>query len=105
MYIQYDEHELFEFFESEPTVVIDEETGIFIYSKQDKRGMRFVLDLSIYEQRCSIGLCSGEYTIFEDEIDNVEKIECNAERLKIHQKDSTKGYTVYSSPNLFMKKE
>jgi len=103
MYIKYDKHELLELFESEPVYIPYEETGMCIYRREADNGVEITLYLSIYENKCSIGLGLHGDGIFEVSLDNVEYLRAEDNGLRIHQKDSTSDYVIYFKPNLFIK--
>lgn len=48
MFIKFDEFELLELFCKEPIVLHEKETGMYIYSKQDKHGFCIYLFMSMY---------------------------------------------------------
>ncbi|MCL1791212.1 MAG: hypothetical protein FWG40_07635 [Peptococcaceae bacterium] len=105
MYIEYDEYELIELFESEPTPILQKEAGMFIYGKNDNNGIRLTLSMSIYEMECSIGISVGEHVVFETTLKNVESMRSKDKCLRIHQKESTQDYLIYFGATIFVKIE
>lgn len=101
MYIQYDEFELLELFEKEPISVFDDESGVFIYSKDDNLGFHLVLSMSVYERKCSIGLSYAKYqtSIFNFDFDNVDSIKCDKEKMCIVTENGKENVIVYFKPN------
>lgn len=101
MFIQYNEFELLELFEKEPVSVFDDESGVFIYSKDDNLGFHLVMLMSVYECKCSIGLSYTKYktSIFNLDFDNVDSIKCDKEKMSIVMKNSKKNVIIYFKPN------
>jgi len=104
-YIKYDEHELFELFESEPMIPTIIEEGIFIYRKKFDNGVRISLNFSIHEKKCKIFMSINGDMLFETILKNVEYMRSDGKRLRIHQKDSDIDYLIYFYPNFFVKTE
>lgn len=87
MFIKYDESEFFEFFESEPVVVGEEDTGDWIYTYQ-KDDFKIVLLLSTYEMYIKISICycgNIVYTEMFKQIVEINKLDDNI--LKIIQNE------------------
>ena len=105
MFTKFDEHDMLELFESEPSIIPPEEAGMYIYSKLNQNGVKLLLDLSVYEHKCHILLCIGEDAFFETELKNVEYLRREGNCLRIHRFDSESDYLLYFFPNFFMKIE
>lgn len=79
MFIKYEEPELFEFFESEPVVIGEEDAGDWIYTYQ-KDDFKIVLLLSTYEMYIKISICYCEnivYTEMFSDIIEINKLDAN----------------------------
>ena len=61
MFIKYEEFDLFELFEGDPTFIFDKEVGKMMYVKKDNFGMKLMLNMDVYEQTCSISLSYDNY--------------------------------------------
>ena len=107
MYIQYDEFQLLELFGSEPVLIVDEEAGIFMYSKGDYAGFKLILTISIYENECNLSLIHEKYPvpIFESKLKDVEKISGTSSELKIERRGSNKVISLRVKPNFSIRIE
>jgi len=105
MFVEYDEYELFELFEGEPVSIAEKEAGMFIYSKSDVLGFKIVMNLSIYENECSISLSYTDRTIFDFELKSVEHIKSDGKQLRIHRKDTERDVIILFKPNFSLKIE
>ena len=103
--IKYDEHELFELFESDPMIPTIAADGFFSYSKKFNNGINIYLNLWTYEKKCGIFIDINENILFETTLKNVEYMRSDGKRLRIHQKDSDIDYLIYFYPNFFVKTE
>jgi hypothetical protein len=101
MFIQYDEYELLELFESEPVTIGEKEAGMFIYSKTDSFSVELVMTFSIYEKKCKLSLNHLNYAtpIFDVKLRDVERIICNNKQLKIQRNNSEMCIEVTFKPN------
>jgi hypothetical protein len=99
MFIKYDEYELIELFESEPTPIFEEEQGIFQYSKEDNAGIQLIFTLLVYESRCqiSLNLKKFESRLVEFEFNNVSKFAKSEGRLLIYTEENTEPFTLFSN--------
>jgi len=102
MYIKYVEHELKALFESEPISIAEKEVGMFIYSKEDNRGAKFILNCSIYEKKCTISLGLGDSTALKLSLEDVASLVVHDDILKIRQNNSEKEYIIYFEPNFYI---
>lgn len=87
MFIKYEEDELFDFFEDNPTIIGDYEAGDWLYS-YEREAFKIVLLLSTYENYVKITICYNEYTIYSqkhDHISEIRKIDSNT--MKILKKE------------------
>lgn len=104
--IHYDEYELLELFESEPIIVFEEETGVFIYRHIDSRNLELTMSFSVYENKCSIGLsyCMQAYDslITEIDLEDVTSFLCTSEKLTI-QRACGRNIEVIFKPNFILK--
>ena len=104
--IIYDEYELLELFESEPTSIADDpKAGLMMYSKKDDFGFEIIMTLSIYECNCILSLNYKEYetSIFNFELKNVEKILCKNELLIIQAEGGKQCVEVMFKPSFALK--
>lgn len=101
MFIKYDEYELLELFASEPMVIDDKETGIFIYNIEDSHGFKLSMYVSIYEYICSISLTHKdlEKPVFDIGLNGVKDIKGKNDRLVIQQKGNAQDVVIYFKPN------
>lgn len=101
MFIQYDEYQLLELFESEPVYIADERAGILMYSKQDDNGFKLILTISAYENECNLSLIYGKYSkpIVEMNVKDVEKINTTDNELKILQRANDKYIALKFKPS------
>ncbi|AUM65108.1 hypothetical protein C0R09_11525 [Brevibacillus laterosporus] len=101
MFIKFDEYELLELFCKEPIVLHEKETGMYIYSKQDKHGFNLQLYLSVFENVCTLSLTHKdlEDSIFEFELIDVESIRTESDLLIIRQSNSHRDIPVKFKPN------
>ncbi|MGE7307567.1 hypothetical protein ACQKJG_27445 [Priestia megaterium] len=74
--MEYNEYELLELFEDEPVVVVDEQTGMFMYSKNDDYGFQLILTTSVHENKCSVSLGYEHFKglIFDFELEDINQI-------------------------------
>lgn len=83
MFIKYGELELFEFFESEPVVIGEEDAGDWIYTYQ-KDDFKIILLLSTYEMYIKISVCYCENIVYTERFNQVIEIKkLDANTLKI----------------------
>ena len=96
----YDEYELLEIFESEPSIIVDKDTGIYNYQKNDDCGFSISLYISVHETFCILTLKYKNFTdpIFSVKLNDVIKIKADNNKLIVSQK-SAKDVTVYFKPN------
>lgn len=73
MFIKYEEEELFEFFEGNPTIIGEIETGDQLYS-YGREGFQIVLLLSTYERWIKISICHNENIIYSQKHDHISEI-------------------------------
>ncbi len=88
MFIKYDEAELFEFFESEPVVIGEEEAGDWVYTYQ-KDDFKIVLLLSTYEMYIKISICYCENIVYTEmfrEIIQINKLNNNTLKISKNEK-------------------
>ena len=88
MFIKYDEAELFEFFESEPVVIGEEDAGDWIYTYQ-KDDFKIVLLLSTYEMYIKISICYCENIVYTEmfrEIIQINKLDNNTLKISKNEK-------------------
>lgn len=101
MYVKYDELDLLELFESEPTSIFDKEAGVFMYTKEDEKGFMLILHLSVYEQTCEASLSFRDYInpIFEFNDRDVESIRRDGDKLIISIKEVPNKMIIHFKPN------
>lgn len=73
MFIKYDELDLFEFFESDPTVIGEYEAGDCIYSYQ-QNNFEVILLISTYGMYIEISITYNNNIIYSQKHDNVLEI-------------------------------
>lgn len=71
--MKYDELDFFEFFESEPSYLFEEEAGICSYS-YEKDNFKIYVSLSYYEDYMSIDISYKKSAVYSGEITNIEEI-------------------------------
>lgn len=71
--MKYDELDLFEFFESEPSYLFEKEAGVCSYS-YEKDNFRIYVLLSCYEDYMSIAISYKRGTVYSGDIRNIEEI-------------------------------
>lgn len=101
--IKFDEFDLLELFESEPTYVHgDEQAGVFMYSKKDLKDVTLVFIFDVYESYCefSLNLYEGRHTICEYRVDNVKSLNKVGENLNIVSKDDNEVVKISFKPNI-----
>jgi hypothetical protein len=83
--MKYDEYELLKLFETEPSVMVDSQTGMFIYQKDDDHGFHLVLMMSVHESQCSVSLSYKHFKglIFDFELDDISEIKGENNHLTI----------------------
>lgn len=105
MFVQYDEYELLELFESEPISIAEKEAGMFIYSLSDALGFKLVMNLSVYENQCNVSLSYADKTIFDFQLSNVKSIKSDGKHLRIYRKDNERDIIIGFKPNFSLKVE
>lgn len=103
MFIEFEELDLFEFFENNPISIGEYEGGNWIYS-YDQNDFGIVLYVSIYEMYVEISITYKEYTIYSQTHDNIIEIKkdnfnnlrimSNKEKVIIIKKDPQIGVIV-----------
>ncbi|WP_226675723.1 hypothetical protein [Rossellomorea aquimaris] len=106
MFIKYDEYELLELFESEPTPIFEEEQGILQYSKVDDAGIQLIFTMSVYECRCkfSLYLKKLEARLVEFEFNNVAALTKSEEKLLIYTEENNDPFTIFFKPRFTFSK-
>ena len=95
MFIKYDELELFEFFESEPVVIGEEDAGDWIYTYQ-KDDFKVILLVSTYEMYIKISICYCENIVYTEKFNQV---------IEINKLDSNALKTMKDEKRILIKKE
>ena len=105
MFIEYDEYELLELFESKAVSIYDEEAGKYMYVKTDKYGMKLILHIDVYEQTCSLSLTYEKYTkaIFEINETAVKRLIKKEATLEVVNNLDESVLKVYFRPNFSIK--
>lgn len=73
MFIRYDELDLLDFFESEPTCIGEYEAGDWIYS-YGRNDFAIVVLISTYEKYVEISITYKDYIIYSQKHNNVSEI-------------------------------
>jgi hypothetical protein len=103
VFIKFDEYDLLELFEKEPTLIAEKEAGLFIYSKIDNHGFKLLLNLSIYENQCNISLDYHEMVIFDIKLQEVESIKSDGSQLRIKRENIDRDVVVEFKPHFSLK--
>lgn len=100
MLLVIDKLDLLELFENEPKI-IDEEAGLYKYSRKDEHGFTLTMSLFLYDEYCSLTLEYKDFKmpLYEMGFNKIEKIECSENRLIIKQEDKPESVIVYFKPN------
>lgn len=100
MIIKYDEYEMLELFESEPTPIFEEEQGIFQYKKEDEAGIQLIFIMSIYERQCrfSLNIKKLESRLVEFELNNLVELAKSEERLLLYTKEARDPFIINFNP-------
>lgn len=100
MSIEFDEYQLIELFESEPTI-IDKEAEIYQYQLKDKLGLELFLYFSVYDQYVAIRLEHRELgiPIYDVEVKNVEEIRADNVKLLVIKQNQDQVAEIMLKPN------
>ncbi|MCF8886935.1 MULTISPECIES: hypothetical protein [Priestia] len=103
--MEYNEYELLELFEGKPVVMVDEQTGMFMYSKNDDYGFQLILTTWIHENKCSVSLGYEHFKglIFDFELEDVNQIKGENNRLTILRNDGNTEVEISSKPHFSLK--
>ncbi|WP_226701552.1 hypothetical protein [Priestia aryabhattai] len=104
--MKYNEYEMLELFEDEPSVMIDYQTGMFMYSKDDDHGFHLLLIMSVHESKCSVSLSYKHFKglIFNFDLENISQIKGENDRLKILGNDDNTEVEISFKPHFSLKK-
>lgn len=84
MFIHYNSYDLLEFFENEPILISDAETGECIYV-YEYNSFKLILSISVYEKSIDLNISFRENIVISQKFRNVNKIEkTNMNELKIY---------------------
>ena len=103
--MKYDEYKLLELFEDEPVVMVDEQTGMFMYSKDDDHGFNLLLVMSVHESQCSVSLGYKHFKglIFDFELEDIREIKGENNRLTILGNDGNREVKISFKPHFSLK--
>ncbi|ADF38672.1 hypothetical protein [Priestia megaterium] len=103
--MKYDEYELLELFEDEPLVMVDEQTGMFMYSKDDDHGFHLLLVMSVHKNQCSVSLGYNHFKglIFDFELEDISEIKGKNNRLTILGNDGNREVEISFKPHFSLK--
>ncbi|MED4011632.1 hypothetical protein ABE056_27300 [Priestia aryabhattai] len=103
--MKYDEYEMLELFEDEPLVMFDQQTGIFTYQKIDDYGFTLSLTISVHESQCSVSLSYKYFKglIFDFELEDINQIKGENNRLKILGNDGNREVEISFKPHYSLK--
>jgi len=103
--MEYNEYELLELFEDEPVVMVDEQTGVFMYSKDDDHGFHLLLVMSVHESQCSVSLSYKHFKglIFDFELEDISEIKGENNRLTILGNDGNREVEISFKPHFSLK--
>ncbi|TYR81130.1 hypothetical protein FZC66_04500 [Priestia megaterium] len=101
----YNEYELLELFENEPIVMADEQTGMFMYIKNDDFGFKLILNISQHEDKCSVSLSYEKIkgVIFDFELEGIEQIKGEDNHLIILGNDDRTEVKISVKPHFGLK--
>ncbi|MUK87331.1 hypothetical protein GMD78_02810 [Ornithinibacillus sp. L9] len=101
MYINFNEYEMLELFESDPVVIGQYEAGNFIYSKTDEFGFKLVFTISIYENECIVSLSHQSYKtpIVDYRFKDVVALVKNEDCLILKRNNNEELIKVFFKPN------
>lgn len=104
--MKYNEYEMLELFEDEPVVMIDYQTGMFMYSKDDDHGFHLLLTMSVHESKCSVSLSYKHFKglIFNFDLEDISQIKGENDRLKILGNDDNTEVEISFKPHFSLKK-
>ncbi|EEG76139.1 conserved hypothetical protein [Dethiobacter alkaliphilus AHT 1] len=103
MFIQYDEYELLELFESEPILIAEKEAGMFIYSLSNALGFKLVMSLSVYENQCNVSLSYVDDIIFDIQLSNVKSMKSDGKQIRINRKENKIDVIIGFKPNFSLR--
>ena len=84
MFIHYNLYDILEFFENEPILISDTETGEFIYV-YEYNSFKLILSISVYEKNIDLNISFRENTVISQKFRNVTNIKkINMNELKIY---------------------
>jgi hypothetical protein len=97
----YDRSELLVLFGSEPIVIVDEETGIYTYEKEDSHGYRLSMYIDVHEGSCNITLRHKDLVerVYDVGLSNVISITGKNDKLIIQQDGCEHPAILYFKPN------
>jgi hypothetical protein len=103
--MKYDEYELLKLFEDEPLVMVDDQTGMFMYSKDDDYGFHLLLTMSVHESKCSVSLSYKHFkgVIFDFELEDISQIKGKNNRLTILGNDGNTEVEISFKPHFSLK--
>lgn len=89
-YINYNEADLNQFFQSNPIYLAEREAGICLYSKVDALHLKLVLTLFSYEKKCFITISHEQknYIFFNKEYKSIDSIDIIENNLVIKRDDN-----------------
>lgn len=97
MYIKYDEHDLLELFESEPSSITGNiEDGELIYSYQDNQNFEVILTLDVYGQSCNLSITYNEFVVFTGDFFNVTSLKKTNNDMIIYVEDEARADVKFS---------
>lgn len=99
LYIQYNEYELLELFESEPISVFDVEAEVFMYSKLDTLGFKLLMTMSTYENTVDLSLSYQNGCVFDVNMKSVQRIISRNDTLHIQCTEEKKAIEVRFKPH------
>lgn len=86
MFIKYDELELLEFFENEPTAIGEDEAENFIYTHEDD-GFKIIMYISTYEKYITLSITYNDNLVYSQKhcnISEIKKIDSNNLKVSVN---------------------
>lgn len=88
MFIDYDEYDLLELFESEPVSITGNiEDGKLIYSYKDNQNFEVILTLDVYKQTSTVSITYNDAIVFTGDFKNVTSIKKSDKAMLINVDD------------------
>lgn len=87
MYIKYEDLDMLEFFECDPTLIGEKGNGKYLYSIKDNQQFEMTFVIDVYEKKVDIFITFNNYSIFSGRFDNIIEIRKKENNLMVITKD------------------